>query len=112
MDATITMTAQSGTEGRIEGGFAAAMTGMEALTAAIQRRVEQLNTMSDEELKATGLGQLQHDLGKAMTVALVEKGRAADALRKERGGDGIDLGAARLEIGRALARIADRGAEG
>ncbi len=106
------MTAEGGAEGQIAGRMAAALTGMEALRAAIERRVQELNTMSGEELKAAGLGQLQHDLAKAVTVALVEEGKVADALRRERGGDGVCLETARAKIGSALARIAaDAGAD-
>lgn len=102
------MTAEGGTEGEIIDRMAAALTGMEALRATVERRVRELNSMSREELKAADLGQLQRDLGRAVSVALIEEGKVADALRKERGGDGIDLKAARLAIGRKLDSLAER----
>lgn len=107
-----TMTAEGGAEGQLDDRMEAALTGMEALRATIERRVRELNAMSNEELKASDLGQLQRDLGKALAVALIEEGRVADALRQQRGGDGINLEAARASIGSKLDRLAERLAEG
>ena len=107
-----TMTAEGGAGGQIISRIEAALTGMEALRATVERRVAELNAMSREELKAAGLDQLQRDLGRTVAVALIEEGKVADALRKERGGDGIDFAAARLAVGRQLDRLAERLAEG
>jgi hypothetical protein len=42
---------------------------------------------------------------KAAVQAQAERGKIEDALRYERGGDGVDLSAARDEVGRRLARL-------
>ncbi|WGH78350.1 hypothetical protein [Jannaschia ovalis] len=53
--------------------------------------------------------KLQRELSKAVVLAMEQEGKLTDARRIERGGDELDLEAARLEIGCRLARIRERG---
>lgn len=96
----------------MQGRMEAALGGMEALRATVQRKVNELNAMSLAELKVADVAALQRELGKAVTQALVEEGKVADALRIERGGDGICFETARVAIGRKLDRIAQSIAAG
>ncbi|MCK0166899.1 hypothetical protein MWU52_04975 [Jannaschia sp. S6380] len=90
---------------KIYGRVLAALAGMEALRVSVERKVSQINAMPPEEIKAAGLEAIQRDLGRAVGNVLTEEGKVKDALRIERGGAGIDLCAARAEIGRRLDRI-------
>ncbi len=90
----------------------AALSGMEGLRQAVERKLAELNTLSVEELKAADLTALQRDLAKAVTLVIAEEGKVADVLRRERGGDGIDFDAARTSIRRRLDGIRRNGGEG
>ncbi|WP_244504634.1 hypothetical protein [Jannaschia faecimaris] len=76
----------------------AALAGMEALRQTVQRKLGELNAMTEDELKAADLTALQRDLGKAVTLAVLEEGKVSDALRQQTGGGGLDLDAARAAI--------------
>ena len=54
------------------------------------------------------VGAALTQLSKALTIALEQEARARDRQDRETGG-GIDLDAARLEVGRRLARLAAEG---
>jgi hypothetical protein len=78
--------------------------GVEAARHVLARLVEKLTPEDirgqEETAKAAA------SLNKALGVALVEEGKIEDARRIERGGDGLDLEAARAEVWRRLDCIA------
>ena len=76
----------------------AALESMEALRRVADRKMAELNGLSDEALKAADLSGLQRDLGKALQLVVAEEGKASDAARQQTGGGGIDLDAARAAI--------------
>ena len=86
------------TRTRAEGAFLS----MLALRKTLQGSLDALKDKPLAELKIAGLATLHKDLGKAVQMILLEEGKVEDALRTQRGGDGIDLDAARAEIGRRL----------
>lgn len=90
----------------------AALKGMEALRQAVERKLDELNAMSLDELKAADLTALQRDLGKAVTQVISEEGKVRDAVRQQKGGDGIDFDAARAAIRGRLDRIRAAGCPG
>ena len=93
--------------GVLKGRAEAALTGMETLRGILQRKIEELAAMPADAIKAADSLRLIQDMAKAVTQAIVEEGKVSDALSKERGGDGIDFGAARAEIGRRLDRLCE-----
>ncbi|MEM8849849.1 MAG: hypothetical protein AAGE03_07415 [Pseudomonadota bacterium] len=76
---------------------------------AVLRSMELARTALDEAVQKLNAGGKAEDVGstalavsRAQTVVANELRRIEDAQRIERGGDGLDLDAARLEIGRRL----------
>ncbi|CTQ50917.1 hypothetical protein [Jannaschia donghaensis] len=83
----------------------AALESMEALRRAAERKVIEFNGLTDEEIKAADLSQIQRELGKAVQSVVVEEGKASDAIRQQNSGGGIDFDAARASIRGRLDRI-------
>ncbi len=82
--------------------------GMAALDAArtiVEKRVRELTQLSAEQTDAKGLETTLTQLAKALQTLNSEKGKLEDAERIQRGGDGLDLDAARSEIESRLDRI-------
>lgn len=100
------------TPGSFKSRAEAALAGMEALRQTVQRKLVELNAMTDDELKAGDLTQLQRDLGKALTLAVTEEGKANDAVRQQTDGGGIDFEAARASIRGRLDSIRTAGGAG
>lgn len=84
----------NGTMSRVD----AAVESIEGLRVALERSLAGLNAMDEAQLKASNLTGLQKDLARAVMLALGEEGKVKDAVRQQRGGDGIDFDAARAAI--------------
>jgi len=90
----------------------AALAGMEAARITMDRTLAKMNAMPEAAMDVAGLASLHRELGKAVVTAVAEIGKVSDAVSKENGGDGLDLGAASLEIRRRLRCISDAGTAG
>ncbi|WP_233489806.1 hypothetical protein [Jannaschia rubra] len=85
---------------------------MEAMRSAMETKLAELTAAQGDGPKAADLAALQRDLARAVLQAVAEEGKVADALRIERGGDGIDFDAARASIRRRLDSIREHLGEG
>lgn len=90
----------------------AAVESIKGLRASLERTLADLNKMGEAELKASNLTGLQKDLARAVMLALNEEGKVEDAIRQQRGGDGIDFDAARAAIRSRLDSIRASGDPG
>ncbi|WP_245190882.1 hypothetical protein [Jannaschia formosa] len=91
----------------------AALRSMEALRELVDRKVATVKASPDWDGKDPDLERLMRELTRAVISAVDLEGKVQDAGRIERGGDGLDLDAARSEIGRRLdLRAAAEGAAG
>lgn len=98
----------SAMRGAVSARVDAAWRSMENARAALEAMVAGLGSDVAHGTVATQIAALN----KSLAIALQEEGKADDARRIERGGDGIDLNAARIEIGRRLDRIRESGGAG
>lgn len=95
--------------GGVEARAQSALRSMETLRDVLDRKVQELERTPVEALKAEDLLKLQRELAKAVTTAVEQEGKVADARRIERGGDGLDLAGARAEVRRRLDLLLERG---
>ncbi|PWJ19142.1 hypothetical protein [Jannaschia seohaensis] len=86
---------------------------METLRELVDRKVADIRSAEAWGETGSDLDRLMRDLTRAVLSAVELEGKIQDARRIERGGDGLDLDAARSEIGRRLdLRAAAGGATG
>ena len=90
--------------GAFEGRARATLATMEALRQVLERALEDAKGAADGFDPARA-SQLIRDTAKAVIVAVEAEGKADHARRIRDGGGGLDLDAARDEIGRRLARL-------
>ncbi|WP_371153674.1 hypothetical protein [Jannaschia sp. 2305UL9-9] len=102
-------TGRSDVSERLDSRAASALRSMETLRDVLDRKVAELEQAPVDGLKPDDLLRLQRELAKAVTLAVEQEGKVADARRDASEGDGLDLAGARAEVRRRLDLLLERG---